>query len=183
MKALRIRSFGWRDALVYALTAWAALLSLESLVRVPGAVVGGPRLPAQLVREGVTLQRGAARDHVSALPEGIVLLEAADYDVAAPAQAARPRSGTVRLRLLALTSSGTGVHLPVELLGESLLGQGGRGRCVVLDASGAVVREMTTSAEWKVAAARSAPDGSGTLAWLAGLRPYRPNLCLWESLP
>jgi hypothetical protein len=182
MRTVAFESFSRRQGVLFTLTGWAALLSLEVMIRSPGPV-GAPPLPERLQRQGVVLQRGKAADLPTPLPTGVVLLEAADYGVAAGGSGAASSRPPVRLRRLALTSSGTGVHLPVQELAASLLGPGGRGRCVVLDASGAVVREMSTSEEWQAAAAGSTPDRSATLAWLAGLRPYRPNLCLWESLP
>jgi hypothetical protein len=100
----------------------------------------------------------------------VVLLAAADY-------------GPIRLRRLGLATSGTGVHLPLAEIGPAVLGPGGRGRCVVLGADGAIERELPTEEEWQDWIRGRGPRGGDRVAWLAGLRPYRANVCLWESLP
>jgi hypothetical protein len=104
------------------------------------------------------------------LPEGVVLLAAADY-------------GPIRLRRLGLPTSGTGVHLPLDAIGPAVLGPGGRGRCVVLGSDGLILHELATEASWLEWIREQGPHGGELVAWLAGLRPYRANICLWESLP
>lgn len=158
-----------RLCLLVALAGWAAALSLESFFR-PAGWTQGESLPAELARGGRTLRRAPASPLAGALPEGVTLLEAADY-------------GPIRLLRLALPTSGTGVHLPVEAIGPAVLGPGGQGRCVVLDEQGAIVRELPTAAAWEQWIGSRNPRGLERVAWLAGLRPYRANGCLWESRP
>ncbi|WP_143593500.1 hypothetical protein [Synechococcus sp. 1G10] len=139
-------------------------------------------LPERLQRDGLDWQRqpstAAFKD---SLPEGVVLLEQADYlPVSSGAvSATRP----ILLRRLGLTTSGTGVDLPVEAIGPAILGPGGKGRCVVLDAGGAIEKELPSGEAWAAWMAPQRPAPAEIVAWLAGLRPYRANGCLWESLP
>ncbi|MEX1322719.1 MAG: hypothetical protein AB1Z21_00830 [Synechococcaceae cyanobacterium] len=173
---------GWRLPLLWGLAGWAALLSLESLFR-PGGVPTGAELPQRLERGGRVWQRQpAAAAAAGPLPDGVVLLQQADYRALGAAPEALS-GDTILLRRLGLTTSGTGVHLPVEEIGPALLGPGGQGRCVVLDADGAPVQELSSAEAWAAWMALQRPGRLETLAWLAGLRPYRANGCLWESLP
>ncbi len=171
----------WRLILLVALAGWAALLSLESWFR-PGGFLTKAGLPERLERDGLIWQRRSSTTVPSGpLPEGVVLLEQADYlPVSTGAQTlTRP----IHLRRLSLTTSGTGVDLPVEAIGPALLGAGGKGRCVVLDARGAIVTELPTGEAWAAWIAPQRPTRYEILSWLAGLRPFRANGCLWESLP
>lgn len=173
---------GWRLLLLWAMAGWAVVLSFQSLFR-RGGVLSETALPERLERGGVTfLRQPSAAPPSGPLPDGVVLLERADYRAVVPAGSPLS-SGAIRLRRLGLTSSGTGVHLPVEAIGPALLGPEGQGRCVVLDAEGAIVRELTSGADWAAWMAPQRPTRLETLAWLAGLRPFRANRCLWESLP
>lgn len=168
----------WSRWALYVLTAWGVVLSLETLIRTPGAGPW-PSFPEQLERSGrVYLRRPPATDHAEP-PAGLTLLAAADYAPVGAAGGDPP----IRLRLLTLASSGTGVSMPVEAIGGALLGSGGRGRCVVLDERGMPLAVLPTEAAWQSWMARQRPDRLGLIAWLAGLRPYRANICLWESLP
>lgn len=173
---------GWRLLLLWGLAAWAVVLSLESLFR-RGGVLTGAALPERLERGGrVWLREPAAAPAAGPLPDGVVVLQQADYR-AVGAFAEATGSTPIRLRRLGLTTSGTGVHLPLEEIGPALLGPGGQGRCVVLDADGAPVQEFSSAEAWAAWMAPQRPSRLDTLAWLAGLRPYRANGCLWESLP
>jgi hypothetical protein len=159
-----------RGLVLAVLAAWAAVLSLETWFRPPGWSGGAPPLPATLPRQGRIWPRMPASPLAGELPEGVVLLEGADY-------------GPIRVRRLGLPSSGSGVHMPVAAIGPTVLGPGGRGRCVVLAADGTIERELPTAAAWERWMRGRAASGKGRVAWLAGLRPYRANVCLWESLP
>jgi hypothetical protein len=159
-----------RGLLLVLLAGWSALLSLETWFRPPGWSGGAPPLPASLAREGRTWPRAPASPLAGELPEEVALLAAADY-------------GPIRLLRLGLPTSGTGVHLPLEEIGPAVLGQGGRGRCVVLGADGGIERELSSEKEWLEWIGGQGPRGRERVAWLAGLRPYRANVCLWESLP
>lgn len=167
----------WPRWCLYALTAWGVVLSLETWFRVPGAGPW-PALPDQLERNGRLYRRGPAGDDPGEPPPALSLLAAADYRPTGPGGGA-----AIKLRLLTLPSTGTGVAMPVEAIGPALLGTGGRGRCVSLDAMGSPLAELPTDAAWQAWMKRQPPDGPALLAWLAGLRPYRANLCLWESRP
>jgi len=162
---------------LFALAGWATLLSLETWFRSPGAGPW-PALPDQLERQGRLYQRGPAADDPGDPPPALTLVAAANYQPAG-AGGGRP----IRLRLLTLASSGTGVEMPVEAIGPALIGPGSKGRCVVLDRNGTILSEQPTDAAWQAwkAPQRPSPQEIGT--WLAGLRPYRANTCLWESLP
>lgn len=166
--------FSPRMVALIVLAGWASFLSIESLFR-SGGFSQQPGLPDRLVRSGVSLGRRLPSPPAGPLPEGLVLLESADYGAVA--------SPPVRLRRIGLLSSGPSVHLPVELIGPSLVGPDVHGRCVVLDKDGRILSEQTTAAAWRswLESQRSSP--LATLAWLAGFRPFRANTCLWESLP
>jgi hypothetical protein len=155
-----------RLPLLVALAAWATLLSLESWWRLPAA---GPErgLPERLVVEGRSFERltgvQPSQPPRRALPQGLVLLEAADY---------RSGEALLQLRRLAHARTGNSGVMPVEAITTALVGSDGQGSCVGLDADG------------RVREALAQPRGAGErLAWLAGLRPYRFNSCLWLGSP
>jgi hypothetical protein len=156
-----------RGILLLLLAGWGVALSVETWFRPPGWR-GNLQLPLTLRRAGRVWPRRAAPPPVDALPESVTLLEQAAY-------------GPFRLALVGLSSSGTGVHMPVEAIGPALLGPGGKGRCVVLADDGAIQREMSTAAAWREWMASQPPRLQERIAWLSGLRPYRANVCLWEG--
>jgi hypothetical protein len=167
----------WPRWCLYALTGWGVLLSLETWLRLPGAGPW-PAFPERLERSGRLYLRGPAAADQGEPPPGLTLLAAADYRPTAPGGGL-----PIRLRLLTLPSSGTGVAMPVEAIGPALVGVAARGQCVVLDPSGTLLAALPSNAAWQSWMARQRPDRLGRIAWLAGLRPYRANTCLWESLP
>ncbi|MBC1261450.1 hypothetical protein FQK07_09245 [Synechococcus sp. BSF8S] len=162
---------------LFALAAWSVVLSLETWFRRPGAG-SWPAFPDQLERNGRLYRRTPAAGDPGELPPALTLLAAADY---------QPTAGgggpPIRLRLLTLASSGTGVAMPVQAIGPELVGPTARGQCVVLDAGGNRVAQLPTNAAWLAWMAQQPPSRPALLAWLAGLRPYRANLCLWEGRP
>lgn len=166
----------WRVVVVIALAGWASVLSLESWLR-PGGFSTDRGLPQALNRGGAIWRQRPPSPSAGPLPAGVVLLEGADY-----VQTSRTPA-VIHLRRLGLTTSGTGVDLPVEAIGPALIGPGAKGRCVVLDAGGTILSEQPTAAAWLAWIAPQRPSPLETAAWLAGLRPYRANGCLWESLP
>ncbi|MCT0202166.1 hypothetical protein [Synechococcus sp. CS-603] len=162
---------------LFALAGWATVLSLETLFRQPGAGPW-PALPDQIERQGRVYRRAPAADDPGDPPPALTLVAAANY---------QPKGAgggpPIRLRLLTLASSGTGVEMPVEAIGQDLIGPGSKGRCVVLDANGTIQSEQPTDAAWQAWKAPQRPSPQDIGAWLVGLRPYRANTCLWESLP
>ncbi len=174
---------GWsrRHVVLLALAGWAAILSLETLFRSPG-VPTGMALPQRLTRQGMLYVRRQAPSRSASLPAGLTLLEAADFHPL-PSHGWRQPLSPIRLRLIGLASSGTGVHMPVEAIAPAILGPQGRGACVALHESGEVSRTMATAAQWNQWMASSRPGPDEMVLWLAGLRPYRANVCLWEGLP
>lgn len=158
------------------LAAWASVLSLEVWFRPPGFSTERG-LPARLEREGVVWRRlpGPPAPAAGKLPQGVAVLEAADYAPDGADQAG------LHLRRVGLATSGTGVYLPVENLGPALLGDGASGSCVVLDARGAVSASQSTAEAWAAWAASRRPDLGQQLLWLLGLRPFRANTCLWQG--
>lgn len=172
----------WRVVVVIALAGWASFLSLESWVR-PGGFSTDRGLPQELNRGGALWRQRPPAPSAGPLPAGVVVLEGADYDQASQTPPAGPPPAMIRLRRLGLVSSGTGVDLPVEAIGQAVIGSGAEGRCVVLDAEGTILSEQPTAAAWLAWIAPQRPSPLQTVAWLAGLRPYRANGCLWESLP
>ncbi|MFQ6537983.1 MULTISPECIES: pyocin knob domain-containing protein [Aphanothece] len=168
-----------RLGLLWLLAGWAALLSLDALIR-PAAVHPGAALPQQLRRDGVAYGRldPAPPPPSLPLPPGVVLLEAADYR---PLTAAAPQP-LIRLRLLGHSRTGESGVFPLAAISQALNAPAdGAGACVVLDASGMVTQRF--SSEWEHTTwVRSRPVPlHERLAWLAGLRPYRANSCLWQS--
>jgi hypothetical protein len=166
-----------RLLLLSGLTLWAAVLSVETLFRSPG-VASHSRLPDRLERAGRVYLRRPPAPAVGPLPPDLVVLEAADY---LPTPSPSAEQAPIRLRRLALSSSGTGVALPVETIGAALVGPGARGRCVVLDPAGVIRLELPTAAAWQAWIDTQRPGLWAGIAWLSGLRPYRANGCLWES--
>jgi hypothetical protein len=171
----RLPSCSWRLAALLLLAGWATLLSVETWFRSPG-FSGERGLPRELEREGrVWRRQPSPLPPAAELPEGVAVLEAADY-------AHDPRDPQrLHLRRLGLATSGTGVDLPVEKLAPALLGEGATGRCVVLDERGAVRESLPTAEAWAAWIAPQRPDRGELLRWLLGLRPFRANTCLWEG--
>lgn len=167
-----------RLVLVWILACWAVGLSLESLFR-RGGFAAEQGLPQRLERQGSIYLRSPLTASDGPAPEGMVVLEAADY-VRVPA---RQPSDSIRLRRVSLLRSTQALSLPVEKIGPALLGPGGKGRCVVLDSKGAIQAELATPEAWLSWRDSQRPGSAETLAWLSGLRPRRANGCLWESLP
>ncbi|MCP9927876.1 hypothetical protein [Cyanobium sp. CH-040] len=181
-----------RLVLLVALAGWASLLALESWWRLPAA---GPEqgLPERLVLDGRPYRRfsgvQAPLPPKRALPIGLVLLEAADYRPA-PASGDGAADGTadgaaavLQLRRVVHARTGNSGVMPVRAITRALAGSDGQGRCVRLDADG---RVQNTPAESAASAAPTAPESPGgveRLIWLAGLRPYRVNTCLWLGSP
>lgn len=166
-----------RLPLLVALAGWATLLTLESWWRSPAA---GPErgLPERLVVEGRSFERlSGAQPPLPprrALPQGLVLLEAADYRPASAS--ADGAAALLQLRRLAHARTGNSGVMPVEAITTALVGSDGQGSCVGLDADGQVRASIAGSA--------IEPRGAGErLGWLAGLRPYRFNTCLWLGSP
>jgi hypothetical protein len=44
-----------------------------------------------------------------------------------------------------------------------------------------VIRKAQTAADWQALIAEDKPSAAGVALWILGLRPFRQNLCLWES--
>jgi hypothetical protein len=160
---------GWRTIVLASLAGWATLISIESLWRPPGSPVRSG-LPPSLLLEGRRLPRRDAARPSAKLPEGISLLEAAHY-------------GPVRLLHLAHGRTGRSGGMPVEAINEALTGSAGGGACLLLTAEGSISREMATQNEWAAVLHPRPPSPLQRLAWLAGLRPYRVNACLWRERP
>lgn len=174
-------SFPWRPearrlAPLLLLAAWATLLTVESWFRSPGFSTE-KGLPTQLERRGQLWRRDpqTPAPPVAELPDGVAVLEAADY---IPEKPDLPR---LHLRRLGLATSGTGVDLPVIDLAATLLGDGASGSCVVLDARGMVTADLPTAEAWAAWIAPQRPSRGELLRWLLGLRPFRANTCLWEG--
>lgn len=162
---------------LFALAAWSLVLSLETWFRRPGAWPW-PAFPDQLERNGRLYRRSPAGDDPGETPPALTLLAAADY------QPTGTGGGPpIRLRLLTLASSGKSVTMPVEAIGPELVGPAARGQCVVLDAGGNRLAQLPTDGAWQDWMAQQTPPRPSLIAWLAGLRPYRANLCLWEGRP
>lgn len=168
---------GWARTVLLALTAWGVVLSVETLFRQPG-FGRHLALPDRLERAGRHYLRSPAARDPGRPPEGLTLLAQADYREPGVAT-----GDPIRLRLLTLASTGMGVSMPVKAIGPSLLGEGSQGSCVILDRKGQPLTRLSTEAEWQEWMARRRPGPGGLVAWLAGLRPYRANTCLWESQP
>ncbi len=161
-----------RRLVLYALAAWACLLSLETLVRPSGFAPSGA-LPARLRGDGVPLERRPAPALRQARPEaelpaGVVELAAARY-------------GGDELRLFGLARSGASGRMPVQAINTALGGSPGSGRCLVVDGDGQVLAELASDADWLAWRRAHPPTSAETLAWLAGLRPRQANLCLWTA--
>jgi hypothetical protein len=190
MSRLAGRLLQLRLPLLLALAAWASLLALESWIRpagIPGAG-GGQALPQRLERSGRVYERLPASLPPTAprrpLPEGVQILGGADYRAVDPAApSGGPGSGLILLRRVAHGRTGRSGLLPVEAITAALAGPAGRGRCVWLDAEGGVIAAAASqNALGEALRARPVPLVE-RLAWLAGLRPFRDNSCLWEGSP
>lgn len=175
-----------RLALLVLLAGWSVLLSLESWGRRPGDP-RGMELPDRLVRQGRVHERRGLPDPGGVpalraeLPEGVVLLEVAHYR---PQGAEADPAAEIRLLHLVHTRTGRSGVMPVEAIAEALADAGGR--CIVPAPDGGIERELRTSAAWRQwRASREARSSvwMHRLTWMAGLRPYGDNTCLWMSAP
>ncbi|MCT0225935.1 hypothetical protein [Synechococcus sp. CS-1328] len=161
-----------RRIVLIGLAGWACLLSIESLVRLPGPDPAGA-LPAQLQRGSLLLPRRPAEPLAQkkppvALPDGVVERAAVCY-------------GTMDLRLLAHTRSGASGRLPVEAINTAITGSSGGGHCLIVDADGRILAELATEADWMAWRQAHPPTAAQTLGWLLGLRPRQANVCLWTK--
>ena len=137
---------------LFALAAWSLVLSLETWFRRPGAWLLArvprsaraqrPPLPACVRRAMIPASR-RQRSPCWRRPT-----------TSPPATGGGP---PIRLRLLTLASSGTGVTMPVEAIGPELVGPAARGQCVVLDAGGNRLAQLPTDAAWQAWMAQQAP--------------------------
>jgi hypothetical protein len=164
------RSDRLRTGALLLLALWATGLSLESWFRRPGLQRPQP-FPPQLLRGRVIYERRPPAANHQPLPDGLEVLEAADYQA--------PSAPRLALRWLTLTSSGSGVNFPLEKVAPAVLGPGGRGVCQLADRPGTTAPLLHSPAELNRALAATAPRGAQWWLWLAGLRPYRSNACLW----
>jgi hypothetical protein len=175
----------WRLPLLLALAAWASLLALESWIR-PAGFPGAAALPQRLERDGRVYARLQGSAPITPprrpLPEGVQLLDGADYRATGAAAASgAPALGLIQLRRVAHARTGDSGVLPVEAITVAFAGPDGSGRCVWLDESGAVIAAFATGWELREALRARPVPWSQRLAWLAGLRPFRDNSCLWEG--
>lgn len=159
-----------RTGALLLLALWATGLSFESWFRRPGLQRPLP-FPPQLVRGPLIYERRSPVPDHKPLPDGLEVLEAADYQA--------PGAPRLALRWLTLTASGSGVNFPLEKVAPAVLGPGGRGVCQLADRPGTTAPLLQSSAELNRALAATAPRGAQWWLWLAGLRPYRANACLW----
>ncbi len=159
-----------RTGVLLLLGLWATGLSLESWFRRPGLQRPLP-FPPQLFWGRVIYERRLPAANLQPLPDGLEVLEAADYQA--------PGTPRLALRWLTLTSSGSGVNFPLEKVAPAVLGPGGRGVCQLADRPGTTAPLLHDSAELNRDLAATAPRGVQWWLWLAGLRPYRSNACLW----
>lgn len=161
-----------RSIALVALAGWASLLSIESWFRTPG-MVRPERFPPQLEHQGRLYRRQPAASPAKPLPGDLVILEAADY-----LAAGRPR---LALRWLTLPSSGRSQIIPLEKLPAAVLGPGAQGFCQLAPRPGSGAPRLATAAQLSEALEATAPQGAQRWLWLAGLRPYRSNACLWTG--
>lgn len=161
-----------RTAALALLAGWAAVLSIESWFRSPG-VDQPPPLPDQLLHQGRLHRRTAPRPDRQRLPEQLVTLAAADY-----VSPGRPR---LAVRWLTLPSSGRGVVFPLEQVAPAVLGPGARGSCQIAAAPGTAAPQLRTSRQLRAALEATAPRGGQWWLWVAGLRPFQRNACLWTG--
>jgi hypothetical protein len=161
-----------RTVALALLAGWASLLSVESWFRSPGVDRPEP-FPAQLLHQGRLYQRGPAAPDAKTLPNDLVTLAAADY--VAPG---RPR---LAVRWLTLPSSGRGIDFPLEKVAPAVLGPGATGYCQITLRPGTDAPPLRTGRQLREALEATAPRGGPWWLWLAGLRPYRSNACLWTG--
>ncbi|KMM17587.1 hypothetical protein [Synechococcus sp. GFB01] len=176
-----------RLAVLAALTGWAALLSVESWFRPAGLSLQGG-LPDRLEWLGRSYRRvGGPPPSASLakrLPRSFLVLDASDYRSIAASDAGRSGAPTdLRLELLVSTRSGWSGAIPVDQIARSGSERAQSGRCVILDESFRVKQELRSSEEWQRFHGPGPSAGTNPLVWLAGLRPYRVNSCLWLEAP
>lgn len=161
-----------RSGALALLAGWAAVLSVESWFRAPGMERPAP-FPEQLLHEGRLYERRPAAPEVKPLPSGLLILEAADY--LAPG---RPR---LALRWLTLASSARAINFPLEKVAPAVLGPGATGFCQLALRPGTDAPRLRTERQLVEALKATSPRGRERWLWLAGLRPYRSNACLWTG--
>ncbi|MCP9849809.1 hypothetical protein [Cyanobium sp. Morenito 9A2] len=154
-------------------TGWAALLSVESWFRPPGVERPVPFPTTVLRPEGTYHRVPQVADH-QPLPPQVVVLQAADYR--------GPDGQRLALRWITHTSSSRGgINFDFPSIATAVLGPGTRGHCQRISAAGPEATLLGSETELRAALAASAPQGFERLLWLAGLRPYQANACLWTG--
>jgi hypothetical protein len=161
-----------RTVALAMMACWATLLSLESWFRSPGVDQPHP-FPAELLHQGERYTRTGAAPDAERLPGDLVALASADYQAQG-----RPR---LALRWLTLPSSGRGITFPLEQVGAAVLGPGATGFCQRTTRPGSGAPRLHTDAQLRTVLKATAPKGWDRLVWVAGLRPYQNNACLWTG--
>ena len=163
-----------RPLLLWLLASLALATLLRAWLR-PGGSYGGllqpPPLPERLISATGSWRRDGPAPARS-LPAEVVELEAARYRLEGGGSA---KGEPLVLRQLGLLSSGGSVHWPLSFSGGE--------RCLLVDGSGRLQGELGSQEAWQKWMAGQGARGWQAVAWLAGLRPYRPNGCLWASGP
>jgi len=171
---IQVPTARWLSLALSVLTLWALVEAVLAWGRAPAPPP--PHLPARMQLQGRWLERRAPSPLAAPLPEGVLLQAGADYGSG---------SGQARLRLrwLALASSGGSVGLDPERLSLSVLGRGNKGVCRIHDARrGALLGVAATGTEALVLLRRNDPSGLERLQWVLGLRPWRSNRCLFVGV-
>lgn len=164
----------WLQLALTLLSVWALIEAVLVWGRAPAP--SPPALPARMQFQGRWLQQRNPSPLVAPLPDGVLLQAGADYgNSAGPAP--------LRLRWLALASSGGSVGLDPERLSVSVLGPKARGVCRMYDArSGALLGVAANGTEALALLRRNDPSGIERLQWALGLRPWRINRCLFVGV-
>jgi hypothetical protein len=164
----------WLPLALALLSGWALIEAVWVWGRAPAPPP--PALPERMQLQGRWLARRKPSPLVAPLPDGVLLQAGADYGSGAgPAP--------LRLRWLALASSGGSVGLDPERLSVSVLGPKARGVCRMVDArSGALLGVAANGTEALALLRRNDPSGIERLQWALGLRPWRINRCLFVGV-
>ena len=153
------------------LTVWALVEAVMVWGRAPAPPP--PPLPERMQFQGRWLERRPPAPLAAPLPDGVILQGGADYG---------HDLGQTRLRLrwLALASSGGSVSLDPARLSLSVLGPAGTGVCRIHAVrSGAFLGVASTDTEALALLRRNDPTGLERLQWALGLRSWRNNRCLF----
>lgn len=175
---------GYVRLTLWILTGWAMVLSLESLVRNPGALRAWKLPPEKMLLDGVPYEREPIDDHrlrTKTLPSSAQLVRRWLVTYRRDLGANRHAPARIRLAEIEATGSGRANRLPARRIREWMGNPSQSARCL-LPGNGKEPRVVVLSPELVESTVN--PPGNVTLRttlWMLGLARNEDVRCLWVS--